>query len=168
MNGFRLHLILDNLRSAGNVGSILRTADATAVEQVYACGTTPYPATVTDSRPPHVISSNQRAVAKTALGAENTIPVKYVRHLITALDEARSNGFKIIVVEQSEASLNLFRFNPPKGPLALVLGNEVTGVSEIYTHYADAVIELPMLGQKESLNVAVAAAIVLYQLRFRN
>jgi 23S rRNA (guanosine2251-2'-O)-methyltransferase len=166
MNGIHLRLILDNLRSAGNVGSILRTADATGVELVYACGTTPYPQSSDDPRPAHIASSNQKAIAKTALGAEFTIPVKYLSSADAAMSEARNDGFEIIVIEQAETALNLFSYNPTTTHIAIVMGNEVDGVSPKITNGADTVLELPMQGQKESLNVAVATAIVLYHMRY--
>jgi len=166
MNKFPLRLILDDLRSAGNVGSILRTADACDVELIYACGYTPYPETSHDIRPPHVSSSNQRNIAKTALGAETQVPVEHYSNTLEAIRQARSEGFKIIVIEQSEKALKLYQYQPPNAPIALVLGNEVDGVPEAHLAAADAVVELPMLGRKESLNVAVAAAIALYHVRF--
>ena len=165
MNNFPLQLILADLRSAGNVGSILRTADACGVALVYACGTTPYPATKHDPRPAHVASSNHRAIAKTALGAHITVPVLHKPDTLSAILEARNNGFVISVIEQSEKALNLFHYHPV-GPMALVLGAEVTGVESAALKTADVILELPMLGRKESLNVSVAAAIALYQLRF--
>ena len=165
MNKARIRLILDDLRSAGNVGSILRTSDACGVELIYACGTTPYPPVAQDTRPAHIIDSNRRSIAKTALGARDRVPVHYHPNVGSAIREATSSGFNIIVLEQTETSLNLFDYQPPNQPLALVLGNEVSGVSStIVDQYP--VLELPMIGQKESLNVAVAAAIALYWLRF--
>jgi len=160
-----LRLILADLRSAGNVGSILRTADACDVELVYACGTTPYPMVEHDPRPAHVAASNQRAIAKTALGAEATLPVLHFPDTLSAIREARKFGFAIIVIEQSEKSLNLYQYQPVT-PLALVLGTEVGGATAEVLAAADTILELPMLGRKESLNVSVAAAIALYQLRF--
>ena len=166
MNDLTLRLILSDLRGAGNVGSILRTADATAVELVYACGYTPYPALAADERPPHVSDSNTRAIAKTALGAELTVPVLHIPDTATAIAEAKRDGFIIIVLEQAETSLNLFSFTTKPTKLALVLGNEVTGLNSEIQALAGHVLEIPMLGRKESLNVASAAAVALYQLRF--
>jgi 23S rRNA (guanosine2251-2'-O)-methyltransferase len=165
MNNPSIRLILADIRSSLNVGAILRTADATGVELVYACGYTPYPHTGHDERPPHVSDANHRAIAKTALGAEETIAVRHLPDTLAALREARSDGFKIIVVEQAERSLNLYRYRQTD-PIALVLGNEVTGVDQAVIDSADTVLELPMVGHKESLNVSVTAGIVLYQLRF--
>jgi 23S rRNA (guanosine2251-2'-O)-methyltransferase len=168
MNHSPIWLILDNIRSSGNVGSILRTADATNVEHVFACGTTPYPNVpgTLDTRPPHVASSNHRAIAKTALGAEVIIPITYHALVTSAIHKARSSGFKIIVIEQSETALNLYNFDETRQPIALIVGNEVDGVSRSHLAQADYILELPMLGQKESLNVSVATGIALYQIRF--
>jgi len=165
MNNLPLRLILADVRSAHNVGAILRTADATAIELVYACGVTPYPRVSGDNRPPHVAAANHRSIAKTALGAETSVPVLHLPDTSSAIREARSSGFKIIVIEQAEISLKLYNHRP-SSPTALILGNEVTGVPRDIIELADTVLELPMLGQKESLNVAVTAGIVMYQLRF--
>ena len=165
MNNPSIRLILADIRSTLNVGAILRTADATGVELVYACGYTPYPHVDSDERPAHVSDANHRAIAKTALGAEESVPVRQLPHTVTALREARADGFQIIVLEQAERSLNLYHYRV-EGPVALVLGNEVTGVDSDIIDAADAVLELPMIGQKESLNVSVTAGIALYQLRF--
>ncbi len=165
VNNYPLRLILSDIRSAHNVGAILRTADACKVTQVYACGLTPYPEAPADKRPAHVASSNSRAIAKTALGAELSMPVLHFSDTLSAIREAKGSGFKIIVLEQSEKSLNLYHYHP-EDPIALVVGNEITGVHPGILDTADTVIELPMLGRKESLNVSVATGIALYHLRF--
>jgi 23S rRNA (guanosine2251-2'-O)-methyltransferase len=165
MNNFAIRLILADVRSAHNVGAILRTADACAVELVYACGYTPYPHLPGDSRPAHIAAANHRSIAKTALGAEIAMPVVHLSDTLTAIREAQSSGFKVMLIEQAENSLNLYHFSP-SSPLALVFGNEIDGISSSYFDQADAILELPMLGGKESLNVAVTAGIALYQLRF--
>ncbi len=166
MNAITLRLILSNLRGAGNVGSILRTANACEVELVYVCGYTPYPRLPVDDRPPHVITSNTRSIAKTALGAELNMPIRHFTQTSAGITEAKQDGFDIIVIEQAETSLNLFSFIPNNPKLALILGNEVEGVDSAISTLATAILELPMIGSKESLNVSSAAAIALYQLRF--
>ncbi len=166
MSTITLRVILSDIRGAGNVGSILRTANACGVELIYACGYTPYPKLIDDDRPPHVITNNARLIAKTALGAELSMPIQHCLDTATAITEAKRDGFDIIVIEQAETSLNLFSFAPSSLKLALVLGNEVTGVSPAVCELASAVCELPMVGTKESLNVSSAAAVALYQLRF--
>ena len=167
MNPHPIRLILSDIRSAGNVGAILRTADACNVQLVYTCGYTPYPLTDDDPRPPHIATANHRSIAKTALGAETTVPVAHRPDATSAIREARHDGFSIILIEQADNSLNLFRYQP-SGPVALVLGNEVTGLPAATINLNNAILELPMLGTKESLNVASAAAVSLYQLRFGN
>lgn len=146
------------------MGAILRTADACQVELVYTTGYTPHPGFSTE-RPAHVATANTRAIAKTALGAEATVPVRPLPTTLAAIHEARAAGFSISVIEQAENSLSLYDFRPA-GPLALVVGNEVDGVAPEILAAADTILELPMLGAKESLNVAVAASIALYQIRF--
>jgi 23S rRNA (guanosine2251-2'-O)-methyltransferase len=165
MTRLSIQLILADIRSAQNVGAILRTADACGIEHVYACGYTPYPAIDRDDRPPHVADANTRAIAKTALGAQSTMPITHTSDTRSAVLAARAAGYKVIVLEQSETSLNLYQYAPISN-MALLLGNEVTGVSAEIMDLADTVLELPMIGQKESLNVAVAAGIAMYQLRF--
>jgi tRNA G18 (ribose-2'-O)-methylase SpoU len=165
MNTHRIRLILDNVRSAHNVGAILRSADACGVELVAACGYTPYPVVPGDSRPPHVQTSNTKSIAKTALGAQTSVPILHYSATTLAITEARAQSFKITVLEQSERSLNLYRFIP-EFPLALVVGNEIDGVSTEIQALSDAVVELPMLGSKESFNAAVAASIAMFHLRF--
>jgi tRNA G18 (ribose-2'-O)-methylase SpoU len=160
-------LVLDNLRSASNVGSILRTCDAVGVDRVVACGITPYPRAKRDSRDPVVINRNTREIAKTALGAEQTIAVEYFADSAQALERLRREGRTIIALEQSESAHNLFDFRP-SSPLALIVGNEVSGVDAKLLTGSDAILELPQRGAKESLNVAVATGIALYQLLMGN
>ncbi|HEY2003963.1 MAG TPA: TrmH family RNA methyltransferase [Candidatus Saccharimonadia bacterium] len=165
MNNYPLRLILADIRSTYNVGAILRTADACSIELVYACGYTPFPAIPGDHRPAHIADANTHAIAKTALGAETTVPVRHLPDTAAAIREARASSFSIIVLEQAEGSLNLLEFKPTT-PIALVLGNEPLGIDTSTLQAADTILELPMLGRKESLNVAVASGIALYHLRF--
>ena len=165
MNNFPFRLILNDIRSTHNVGAILRTADACGIELVYACGYTPYPLQPQDPRPAHIAAANHRAIAKTALGAEQTIPVAHYTDTASAIRHARSDGFTITVLEQAESSLSLFDYQPSV-PTALIVGNEVDGVEPASLAAADTILELPMLGAKESLNVSVATGIALYRLRF--
>ncbi len=167
MNNSSIRLILSDIRSAQNVGSILRTADAFGVDLVYACGYTPHPAVAADTRPAHVITSNNKAISKTALGAELNVPVVHYPDATSAVRDAQSAGYEVIVLEQAERSLSLSRYTPV-AKIALVLGNEVDGVSEAAQELAATVLEIPMLGAKESLNVAVAAGIAIFHLRYPN
>jgi len=157
-------LVLDNLRSAQNVGSILRTADAAGVK-VVTCGYTPHPITQNDSRPPHIAASNTKAIAKTALGAENTAFDQHFSDVQDAISYLRHKNFTIVALEQHESSKNVFTYQVTC-PLGIVLGNEVTGVPPVTLSICDNILELPMIGSKESLNVSVAAGIAVYQLRF--
>jgi len=144
-----VYLILHNIRSAYNVGSIFRTADAAGVKKVYLCGYTPTP-------------DNQKVV-KTSLGAEKYIPWEYYKQTWRLLKKLNANGIQIIALEQTKKSADYRQFKP-RFPLALVVGNEVRGLSKKILTYVDKIIAIPMYGRKESLNVAVAAGIALYKL----
>jgi len=144
-------LILDNIRSRENVGSIFRTADAAGVSKIYLCGITPIP--------PH------EKISKTALGAETFVSWEYRKQTWRFLLELKNQNskIKIIGLEQTKESVDIFKFKP-KFPLVLVVGNEVNGLSPQILKYCDKKISIPMYGKKESLNVAVAAGIALYQI----
>ncbi len=160
-----LVLVLPNIRSAWNVGAILRTADAADVKLVITCGYTPHPGQADDPRPAHVVSAHEKMIAKTALGAERTVPLQHFDQLADAIGFLRRQHYMIAALEQAESSVNLFDFTLT-GPLALIVGNEVSGLNQAELTTCDHILELPMLGRKESLNVAVGASIALYQLRF--
>lgn len=158
-----LTLVLDNLRSCHNVGAILRTADAVGVSRVIASGTTPYPEIAGDTRPPHIRLSNTRAIAKTALGAEKTVPLTYTPDLKISLSELKTSGSQILALEQAPGSVNLLDYRAPADQtIVLVVGSETEGVSPAALELADTTLEIPMIGAKESLNVAVATGIALY------
>jgi 23S rRNA (guanosine2251-2'-O)-methyltransferase len=144
-----VYLILHNIRSAYNVGSIFRTADAAGVKKVYLCGYTPTP-------------DNQKVV-KTSLGAEKYISWEYYKQTWQLLKKLKAEKVQIIALEQTKKSVDYRQFKP-RFPLALVVGNEVRGLSKKFLTYADKIIAIPMYGRKESLNVAVAAGIALYKL----
>ncbi|MFM9020476.1 MAG: RNA methyltransferase [Sediminibacterium sp.] len=143
-------LILDNIRSMHNVGSVFRTADAFRVESIFLCGYTP--------QPPH------RDIHKTALGATETVQWLYFADPLEAVAEARKRNFLIWAVEQTDASTPLYQFQPPSCGTALVLGNEVEGVSDALLSVCDGSFEIPQWGMKHSLNVSVAAGIVLWEI----
>lgn len=155
-------VVLDNIRSAHNVGSILRTCDGFGIKQVYACGVTPYPALENDLRLPHVRNKLNNQISKTALGAEITVKVNYFENLNQAIKRLKNDGFEVWAIEQNEHSVPLNDLTHPSNPLAIVLGNEVEGVT--LTHEFDKIVEIPMSGSKESFNVSVTAGIVIYQL----
>jgi 23S rRNA (guanosine2251-2'-O)-methyltransferase len=144
-------LILDNIRSLHNVGSAFRTADAFRIEKIFLCGVT--------GTPPN------REIEKTALGATET--VNWVRFSSTseAVARARQEGYKILAVEQAENSVMLDEVGPlGKEKMAFVFGNEVYGVEQEIVSGADAVVEIPQLGTKHSLNVSVSVGIVLWEI----
>jgi 23S rRNA (guanosine2251-2'-O)-methyltransferase len=144
-------IVLDNVRSQSNVGSIFRTADAFLTEAVYLCGIT--------SQPPH------REIQKTALGATESVPWKYYASTVEALSDLRLEGFKLVAIEQAEGSAELQDFPVEPGEkYALVLGHEVNGVSQEVVDLCDLCVEIPQFGTKHSFNVAISAGIVLWEL----
>lgn len=160
----KLTLLLVDIRSAHNVGSIFRTADAFGVDQVICTGITPYPTTPADSRLPHIHNKATAMIAKTALGAERTVKFDYLNDPVEAIDKFKTIGNKIYALEQNAKSVTLNKFRP-EYPCVLVLGNEVKGLSRRLLDKCDEIVEIPMQGAKESLNVSVAAGIALYALR---
>jgi tRNA G18 (ribose-2'-O)-methylase SpoU len=143
--------VLDNIRSMHNVGSVFRTADAFLLHGIYLCGFTP--------RPPH------RDINKTALGATETVEWKYFEKTADAVATLRTAGYKIVGIEQVEKSVPLNEFSFSDGEkIAVIFGNEVSGVDEEVLRQCDACIEIPQLGVKHSLNISVAAGIVLWEL----
>jgi 23S rRNA (guanosine2251-2'-O)-methyltransferase len=150
----RVVVVLDNIRSLYNTGSILRTADASGVERVILCGITPRP----DQG-----SRQRRAIAKTALGAEDNVAWDYQADAGTALRTLSADGYHIAIVETSPDAVDLFEWTP-QWPLCLVFGHERNGVSPDLAPHVHTVIRIPMLGHKRSLNVATAVGVVLYEL----
>ena len=142
-------LVLDNVRSLHNVGAVFRTADAFALEKIYLCGVT--------GRPPH------REITKTALGSTESVAWEYAATTLEAARQLQAAGYQLVAVEQTTASVLLPQFSPAPGrPLALVLGNEVFGVDDEVLALCEAAVEIPQLGTKHSLNVGVAAGVVLW------
>jgi len=146
-------VILDNIRSAHNVGAIFRTADAGGVKKIYLCGITPSP-------------DEKQEILKTSLGAERYLKWEKIKEIWRLLENLKKQGFFIIAVEQGGGSENLFKIKKiPKKKIALLLGSEIKGLSPRILERADRQIEIPMDGKKESLNVSVAFGIVVYQIR---
>ena len=144
-------VVLDNIRSLNNIGSVFRTADAMAIEAVYLCGIT--------AQPPH------REINKTALGATESVNWKYFEKTETAVSSLKEEGYTVLSIEQTEGSIYLNDFNVEKGQkLALVFGHEVYGVEQDIIDLSDAVIEIPQKGTKHSLNISVSAGVVLWDL----
>jgi len=148
---FPVIVVLENIRSAYNVGSVFRTADAFLIEAIYIVGYS--------AKPPH------KEIKKTALGAEETVSWKYFKTSAEAIAELRTAGFNIYAAEQTENSykLNAIGFEPDE-KIAVVFGNEVTGVEQSTILLCDGCIEIPQLGMKHSLNIATAAGVVLWEL----
>ena len=144
-------IILENIRSAYNVGSVFRTSDAFLVEGIYIIGYS--------AKPPH------KEIKKTALGAEETVEWKHFANSAEAIVELRTKGFNVYAAEQAEGSykLNAIGFEPDE-KIAVVFGNEVTGVEQSTITLCDGCIEIPQLGMKHSLNIATAAGVVLWEL----
>lgn len=159
----KLIVVAHNIRSTHNVGSILRTADGFGVHKVYLSGYTPYPTQPGDSRLPYLRTKITAQIHKTALGAETTVSTEYVADLSLLLRQLKTAGFQIVALEQSPTSKPLPSFKP-KGSIALLLGEEVHGITSDLLKLCGAVVEIPMTGKKESFNVSVAAGIALYQL----
>lgn len=144
-------VILDDIRSMHNVGSAFRTCDAFAIESLYLCGYTP--------QPPH------RDIHKTALGATETVNWQYFPDTLSAVLHAKQNGYKIVAVEQAHSSVMLNRFSiNTNEKLALIMGNEVSGVNGDVMKTADYCVEIPQWGSKHSLNVSVSLGVVLWEL----
>lgn len=148
---FPLVLLLDNVRSMYNVGSVFRTADAFRIEKIWLCGFTPVP--------PH------REIHKTALGATETVNWGASTDPAGLAGRLRQEGFHLVCVEQTDRAVQLQRWSPPAGkPLALIFGNEVEGVRQELVALSDEAVEIPQYGTKHSFNIAVSTGIVLWDL----
>lgn len=158
-------LVVHNVRSAHNVGSMLRTADGLGVFEVYLTGYTPYPLSKDDTRLPHMAAKTGRQIHKTALGAEKSMVWHYQSDVKKTLNELRSRGYNLVALEQTDKAIEL-RDLKPTAKIALIAGNEIGGLDKFVLDMCDADIHIPMLGKKESFNVAVAAAIALYHLQY--
>ena len=144
-------LVLDNVRSQSNVGSIFRTADAFLTKSIYLCGIT--------ARPPH------REIQKTALGATESVEWKYFSKTIDAIQSLKDSGYLIIGIEQTENSVELQDMRVGKGEMyALVFGNEVNGVDQDILNLCNLCLEIPQFGTKHSFNIAISVGIVLWEL----
>lgn len=156
-------VIAHNIRSIHNVGAILRTCDGFGVDRLYATGYTPYPTVPGDRRLPHIRDKITRQIAKTALGAEQSVAVEYAEGPTEIINRLKLAGYTIAALEQSDNSVNLASYKPPQN-LALLLGEEVHGITPELLALCDVTLEIPMQGRKESFNVSVATGIALYAL----
>lgn len=144
-------VILDNIRSLNNIGSVFRTSDAFLIEKIYLCGIT--------AQPPH------KDIQKTALGATDTVSWEYAEDVLEIVTHLQQEGVKVFAIEQAEGAVMLDEFKPKKDEkLAVVFGNEVKGVQQKVVSASDGIIEIPQLGSKHSLNIAVSAGVVLWDL----
>ena len=148
-------VVLDNIRSMHNVGSVFRTADAFLLEGICLCGYT--------AQPPH------RDIHKTALGATETVDWMHFPIATEAVTQLKQRGYKVFAIEQAEGSISLEKFYAEQDEkLAVVFGNEVEGVNSDVLKICDGCIEIPQLGMKHSLNISVAAGIVLWHMVYRS
>ena len=148
-----IYVLCDNIRSAHNVGSIFRTADAAGAAKIILGGITPTPV--------DKFGRAQKEIKKTALGAEKNVAWETTKNPARKIGELKKQGFQVVALEQRKGSADFRKFKP-RFPLALILGNEVGGVSKSILRRADKIIEIPMRGKKESLNVAVAFGIAIF------
>ncbi len=143
-------VVLNSIRSLYNVGAVFRTADGIGVEKIWLCGITGYPP--------------QSSIAKTALGAQENVPWEYRKDILELLNELKSAGYQIVLLEQIAGSIEHDQFEP-QSKVCLVVGNEISGISDELISLCDQAIEIPMDGIKNSLNVAVAFGIIGYHIR---
>lgn len=144
-------IILDNIRSQNNVGSVFRTSDAFRIEKIFLCGITSTP--------------ENREVHKTALGAEDAVAWEYRKDTMTVVEHLKNEGYKVYAIEQAEESTSLQNFNIDLDcKYALIFGNEVKGVQQEVINASDGCIEIPQFGTKHSFNIAVTVGIVLWQI----
>lgn len=142
-------VVLDNIRSLNNIGSVFRTSDALLVEKIILCGIS--------GKPPH------NEIHKTALGAEESVEWEYFEKTVDAVIKLKNDGYKVISLEQTSDSIDLINYQPVKGVrYALVFGNELRGVEQNIVDISDECIEIPQFGTKHSFNIAVSAGIVLW------
>ncbi len=157
----KFYLILHNIRSAYNVGSIFRTADGVGIEKIYLTGYSPTPADGSETYK----TKAQKMLAKTALDAEKNVSWEKFKNLNDLIKKLKKEKFKIVALEQDKKSIDYKKFKP-EFPLALIVGNEVKGLDKRILKKCDKIIEIPMRGKKNSLNVSVAAGIAGYEINF--
>lgn len=144
-------VVLDNIRSCHNIGSVFRTSDALLIEKIYLCGIS--------STPP------DKEIRKTALGAENSVAWEYHESTLELINHLKEQGYLLVAVEQVEKSVSLTDFSPePDSKLALIFGNEVKGVQQSVVDNCDFALEIPQFGTKHSFNISVSVGIVLWDL----
>lgn len=152
-------VIAHNIRSTYNIGAIFRTCEGFGVSKIILSGYSPYPKLPNDPRLPHIESKLTSQIHKTALGAETMVPFEYQEK--PDLDSLKGQGFRIVGLEQDERSVPLDKYTAP-AKITLLLGEEVKGITNELRDQCDDLIEIPMIGRKESFNVSVATGIALY------
>jgi tRNA G18 (ribose-2'-O)-methylase SpoU len=146
----RAVVVLDNIRSAHNTGSVFRTCDAFRIEKIFLCGIT--------ATPPH------REIHKTALGATESVQWEYYSDTLKAVQDLKAEGYRICALEQTDRSINLMKFTPaPDTAYALIFGNEMRGVDQAVIEQCDMALEIPQYGTKHSLNVSVSVGVTLWE-----
>ncbi len=153
--GGEVVVLLHNIRSTHNVGSIFRTSDALGVKKIYLSGYTPTPL--------DKFNRPRKDIAKVALGAEKTIPWEYVDSPSKIINKLKKEGYEVVTLEQSKNSVDYKKFKP-KYPILFVVGSEVEGVDEKLINLSDTIVEIPMMGDKESLNVSVAFGVAMFRI----
>lgn len=158
-------LLVHDIRSCHNVGSLLRTAEGLGISKVYFTGYSPYPTFPDDNRLPHIHQKLTKQISKTALGAESTQLWEHKESITDLLKNLKQDGYRIIALEQTANSLSLPDYHI-ENKVALLIGREVEGIDSNLLNLMDDTLEIPMFGDKESFNVVQAAAMALYQLKF--
>ena len=154
-------VIAHNIRSTHNVGAIFRTAEGFGVSKIILSGYTPYPTIQNDTRLPHISEKLTKQISKTALDAEKIVPFEHREEL--SLQDINADGYRIVALEQADRSIPMAEYAPTH-KIALLLGEEVEGISAELLQQCEDIIEIPMVGKKESFNVSVATGIALYAL----
>jgi len=151
INKLPVKVVLNNIRSNYNVGSIFRSSDGAMIEKLYLCGYTPSPP--------------KKEILKTALGSTESVKWEYVKNPLDIVKKLKKDGLKIIALEQTDKSIPYYHINKNIFPACLIIGNEITGVSQELIDLCDLSIEIPQYGIKQSLNVAVAYGIAIFEFR---
>ncbi len=159
----KLVIIAHNIRSIHNVGSVFRTAEGLGVEKLYLTGYTPYPKIEGDPRLPHEINKIDKAISKVSLGAEKYLDFETNKDIKKLVKQLKQDGYRIVALEQSKKSINLNQYKPLER-IVLIIGNEVEGIDSSTLSLVDDIVEIPMLGKKESFNVVQAMAMASYYL----
>ena len=160
-----IYLIAHNIRSAHNIGSLMRTAEGLGVKKLYITGYSPYPRKIDDQRLPHIALKLDRQIQKTSLDSQQTLDWEQIDDIYQVVKSLNHQFIPLAVLEQTKDAVEIHKFQGPE-KLALLIGSEVDGVSSELIKIADYKLIIPMFGQKESFNVVQATAMALYQLTF--